>query len=109
MGTNFALEDATHAAQYLAKRFGSDYGAAGRRHFSRLAGFTNRKEKHQKPDGLFPFVRLQYAQKASMPPLEEFPALLNEYKRSLAPRPLYRGVVSYWDRRTKHKTCGRVS
>jgi hypothetical protein len=102
-GYDLALEDATHAAQYLAKRFGSDYGAAGRRHFSRLAGFTNRKEKHQKPDGFFPFVRLEHAQIGQYAAAREFPALLNEYKRSIAPRPVDRGVELHWDRRTKHK------
>jgi RepB DNA-primase from phage plasmid len=102
-GYDLSLEDATHAAQYLAKRFGSDYGAAGRRHFSRLAGFTNRKEKHQKEDGLFPFVRREHAQKGQYAAAREFPALLEEYKRSIAPRPVDRGVVLHWDSRTKHK------
>ena len=103
-GYQLPLEDATHAAQYLAKRFGSDYGAAGRRHFSRLAGFTNRKEKHQKPDGLFPFVRLHYAQKGQFAAAKDFPGLLNEYKKSIALRAPYRGFVSSWLSGTKHKS-----
>lgn len=105
-GYQLPLEDATHAAQYLAKRFGSDYGAAGRRHFSRLAGFTNRKEKHQKPDGLFPFVRLQYAHEGQYAAAKDFPGLLNEYKKSLAPRASFCGFASSWPAGTKHKTVG---
>ena len=48
----------TLAARTLAKRFGGDKGAADWRHFGRLAGFTNRKAKHQSPSGAFPFVRI---------------------------------------------------
>ncbi len=49
----------TAVAKELAAKFGGDGGAADWRHFGRLAGFTNRKEKHRNPDtGLFPFVRL---------------------------------------------------
>jgi RepB DNA-primase from phage plasmid len=99
-GYQLALEDATHAAQYLARRFGSDYGAAGRRHFSRLAGFTNRKEKHQKADGLFPFVRLEYAQEGQYAAAKDFPGLLNEYKKSIAPRPHYREGLPNWNNGT---------
>jgi hypothetical protein len=48
----------TAAAKALALRFGGDQGSADWRHFGRLAGFTNRKEKHRQPDGFFPYVRL---------------------------------------------------
>ncbi|WP_051669904.1 DNA-primase RepB domain-containing protein [Bryobacter aggregatus] len=48
----------TLAARTLAMRFGGDKGAADWRHFGRLAGFTNRKAKHQAKDGTFPFVRI---------------------------------------------------
>jgi hypothetical protein len=51
-------EVSTAAARRLAAEFGGDTGAADWRHFGRLAGFTNRKEKHRQTDGLFPFVRL---------------------------------------------------
>jgi len=51
----------TLAARLLATRFGSDLGSADWRHFGRLAGFTNRKDKYQKPDGSFPYVRLHDA------------------------------------------------
>ncbi len=48
----------TVSARTLAEHFGGDVKAAAWRQFGRLAGFTNRKEKHRQPDGLFPFVRL---------------------------------------------------
>jgi len=51
-------ELSTAAARRLAAEFGGDTGAADWRHFGRLAGFTNRKEKHRQANGLFPFVRL---------------------------------------------------
>jgi hypothetical protein len=49
----------TLAARTLAQQFGGDPGAADWRHFGRLAGFTNRKEKYRDATtGLHPFVRL---------------------------------------------------
>ncbi len=48
----------TLAARSLAERFGGDKGAADWRHFGRLAGLTNRKEKYRSNDGRYPFVRL---------------------------------------------------
>ena len=45
-------------AKRLAERFGGDIKAAAWRQYGRLAGFTNRKEKHKQLNGLFPFVRL---------------------------------------------------
>jgi hypothetical protein len=51
----------TAAARALAAKFQGDRGAADWRHFGRLAGFTNRKEKHRQPNGLYPFVRLATA------------------------------------------------
>ncbi len=48
----------TAAARALAAKFQGDRGAADWRHFGRLAGFTNRKDKHRQPNGLYPFVRL---------------------------------------------------
>jgi hypothetical protein len=49
----------TLAARSLAERFGGDKGAADWRHFGRLAGLTNRKEKYRSDDGHYPFVRLK--------------------------------------------------
>ena len=61
-GRELDREEATLAARLLAERFGSDPGAAGRRHAGRLAGFTNRKPTRQLANGLFPYVRLHEAQ-----------------------------------------------
>lgn len=51
-------EVSTAAARALAGKFGGDRGAADWRHFGRLAGFTNRKEKYRSECGLYPFVLL---------------------------------------------------
>ena len=51
-------EVSTAAARKLAERFGGDLGAADWRHFGRLAGFTNRKDKYRSESGLYPFVLL---------------------------------------------------
>jgi hypothetical protein len=71
-GTVLDKRTSTAAARALAERFGGDPGAADWRHFGRLAGFVNKKRRYQKPDGLFPFVRIAeqhpgviYAQAAS--------------------------------------------
>lgn len=51
----------------LQKRFNSDVGAADGQHFFRLAGFTNRKIKHQQKDGRFPFCKLiQFTKNSKM-------------------------------------------
>jgi hypothetical protein len=54
-------EVSTFAARLLARRFLGDPASADWRHFGRLAGFTNRKEKYRKENGLFPFVLLHEA------------------------------------------------
>lgn len=51
-------EAGTAAARTLAQKFGGDPGAADWRHFGRLSGYTNRKEKYRGSDGLYPFVRM---------------------------------------------------
>ncbi len=51
-------EVSTAAARRLAEQFGGDLGAADWRHFGRLAGFTNRKDKYRGDSGLYPFVLL---------------------------------------------------
>lgn len=48
----------TLAARALAEKFGGDKGAADWRHFGRLAGFTNRKERYRTLNGSYPFVRV---------------------------------------------------
>ena len=51
----------TFAARMLASRFGGDPASADWRHYGRLAGFTNRKDKYRRKDGTFPYVRLHEA------------------------------------------------
>jgi len=65
----------TATAKALARRFGGDQGSADWRHFGRLAGFTNRKEKHRQADGYFPYVRLLEAAGIQYP---EAPRFLRE-------------------------------
>lgn len=52
-------ELSTAVARELATKFGGDRGAADWRHFGRLAGFTNRKDKYRDKSGLYPFVLLR--------------------------------------------------
>jgi hypothetical protein len=70
----------TVAARALAERYGGDKGAADWRHFGRLCGTTNRKSKHCREDGSYPFVRLIEASGAPYPErggfLRELPSLL---------------------------------
>src|ERR1039457_250122 len=61
----------TAAARALAQEYDGDLGAADWRHFGRLAGFTNRKEKY-KADGLFPFVLLRQASGLPYPEADRF-------------------------------------
>jgi RepB DNA-primase from phage plasmid len=48
----------TAVAKSLAQEYRGDLGSADWRHFGRLAGFTNRKEKYRQPNGHFPYVLL---------------------------------------------------
>jgi hypothetical protein len=57
-GARLPKELGTAVARTLAQRFEADTNAADWRHFGRLAGFTNQKEKHRQSDGFFPYVRL---------------------------------------------------
>src|SRR5216683_2096579 len=50
------------AAKEFAKRFGGDPSSADRRHFGRVAGFTNQKLKRRLRNGLPPFVRLHHCE-----------------------------------------------
>jgi hypothetical protein len=70
-------ELSTAAARALAKEFGGDLGAADWRHFGRLAGFTNRKEKYE-ADGLFPFVMLRQANGLPYPEADRFIAQIEQ-------------------------------
>ena len=63
----------TAAARALAEKFGGDRGAADWRHYGRLAGFTNRKDKYRDPQsGLHPFVKLVQGGGAVYPAAREF-------------------------------------
>jgi hypothetical protein len=65
-------ELSTLAARKLAEEFGGDRGAADWRHFGRLAGFTNRKQKYMNDGGLFPFVRMIEASGTCYPEGDRF-------------------------------------
>jgi hypothetical protein len=66
-------EEGTAAARALAERFGGDQGAADWRHFGRLAGFTNRKQKYRdSATGLYPFVKVVQAPGTVYPESERF-------------------------------------
>jgi hypothetical protein len=65
-------ETGTAAARALARLFDGDSGAAAWRQFGRLAGFTNRKPRHQGPDGLYPFVRVVEASGVVYPAAARF-------------------------------------
>ena len=68
-----SMDLSTTAARKLAEKFGGDRGAADWRHFGRLAGFTNRKQRYQDIiTGLFPFVRVIEANGATYPGGERF-------------------------------------
>jgi hypothetical protein len=95
-GYELTQDDATHAAQYLAKRFGSDFAAAGRRHFGRLAGFTNRKRKHLQPNGYFPFVRLEFAQQGQYTAADRFEDELRAYKAALETSRPAKPFAPFW-------------
>lgn len=63
----------TATAKALAEKFGGDRGAADWRHYGRLAGFTNRKEKYRDGvTGLHPFVRLIEASGNTYPEARNF-------------------------------------
>lgn len=66
-------EMGTVAARALAQQFGGDIGAADWRHFGRLSGFTNRKDKYRDATtGLHPFVKLVEAGGAVYPAARRF-------------------------------------
>jgi hypothetical protein len=66
-------EMGTAAARALAEKFGGDRGAADWRHYGRLAGFTNRKNRYCDANtGLYPFVKLVQATGAMYPAAATF-------------------------------------
>jgi hypothetical protein len=70
----------TAAAKVLANRFHGDLNAASRRHFGRLAGFTNQKPNRRDEQGRAPFVLLEVAAGASA---TAGVAILQEAERTL--------------------------
>lgn len=70
----------TAVAKALAKEFEGDQGSADWRHFGRLAGFTNRKEKYRQAGGRFPYVRLV---EATGEPYQAASSFVPEIKESL--------------------------
>ena len=74
----------TLAARAIAEKFGGDRGAADWRHFGRLAGFTNRKQKYQAVDRSFPFVKIAGNWKAATYPEAE--AFLSAIKTLVSKR-----------------------
>jgi hypothetical protein len=77
-GRALPKEVGTSAARFLAHEFGGDIKAADWRHFGRLAGFTNRKEKHQQSSGLFPYVRLIEAKGKAYSKAETFLSVVQD-------------------------------
>jgi hypothetical protein len=71
-GERLPRDIGTAVARALASRFEGDTKAADWRHFGRLAGFTNQKEKHRQANGLFPFVRLIESSGVVYPAAEKF-------------------------------------
>jgi hypothetical protein len=63
----------TAAARALAEKFGGDLGAADWRHFGRMAGFANRKNRYRDATtGLYPFVKLVEATGETYPAAAQF-------------------------------------
>jgi len=99
---HLSKELSTAVARALAQEFKGDLGAADWRHFGRLAGFTNRKEKYE-ADGLFPFVLLRLANGLPYPEAERFIAQIErqvdydrrerERRRTAVPRSEPPGVL----------------
>ena len=77
-GEVLSKELSTRASQTLSQKFGADPSSADWRHFGRMAGFTNRKEKHRREDGLPPFVKLIEARGEVYPQAKVFVAQIRQ-------------------------------
>ncbi len=44
--------------RFLVGKYNADKGSIGTAHYFRLAGYTNRKEKHKNEKGLYPYVKI---------------------------------------------------
>ena len=56
--TPLSRDEANETARSLAHHYQGDLNSADCRHYGRLAGFTNQKEKYTREDGKKPFVKL---------------------------------------------------
>jgi len=99
----------------LAERYGGDPNAADWRHNGRLAGFTNRKEEHQRPDGRYPYVLLRDASGTTAPRagalLERAQERFEARMQGERPEPAPRAVEGHQDAREASfsPAGGRVS
>jgi hypothetical protein len=85
----------TVVARALAERFGGDTGAADWRHYGRLAGFANRKEKYRNPaTGLHPFVKVSEAYGSVYPAAEEFLGRISLSLEERRQKDRQRGIAS---------------
>lgn len=69
------------AARKLAKMFDGDPSAATRDHMGKLAGFTNRKEKHQTANGTYPWIQLRESEGKPYDQADTFLRDLREERR----------------------------
>ena len=79
---------ATRVAKQLAEIYGADRASADWRHLGRLAGFTNRKPRRRRMDGLAPWVKLTHARAClagDRAALLEMPAVELPSYRALSP------------------------
>lgn len=88
----------TAAARQLADKFGGDPSSADWRHYGRLCGFTNRKPRHMRADGLFPFVTLTEAPGGIYAEAQSFiegvkRAVDNSEREAAARRSIWNGAV----------------
>lgn len=78
---------AAAAARLLCRRFAGDPGAAGARQLGRLVGTTNRKDRHERADGSYPYVVLRQAQAGVDPAAPKLLAEAEVMLRTAVPLP----------------------
>ena len=54
-------------ARAISARYGADPGSADAHHLGRIPGFTNRKTKHRRDDGTYPYASLRTASRRVCP------------------------------------------
>lgn len=65
LGTPVEVAIRKAVARKLAATYHGDPNSADGDHYGRLAGFTNRKEKYRRPNGMYPFVKVLMTQEKS--------------------------------------------